>query len=71
MKKMSKEEIYQRIRAELLAMADDEPLGMCYNAHKANIRDLEMEYAFQQKMHPTKNGRTKSDKLSKPAVFSG
>jgi len=27
--------------------------------------------AAEQKMHPTKNGRTKSDKLSKPAVFSG
>lgn len=27
--------------------------------------------AVEHKMHPTKNGRAKSDKLSKPAVFSG
>lgn len=25
----------------------------------------------QQKMHPTKNGRGKSDKVSTPAVFGG
>ena len=27
--------------------------------------------AAQQKMHPTKNGRGKSDKVSTPAVFGG
>ena len=32
---------------------------------------LQEEHAAQQKMHPTKNGRTKSDSESKPAVFSG
>jgi len=28
-------------------------------------------HAAQQKMHPTKNGRGKSDKVSTPAVFGG
>ena len=38
-----------------------------WKAAESNLAVIEAE----QKMHPTKNGRTKSDKVSKPAVFSG
>lgn len=34
-------------------------------------RDDAIREAAQQKMHPTKNGRGKSDKVSTPAVFGG
>lgn len=36
-----------------------------------NLRRMLGVVAVEHKMHPTKNGRAKSDKVSKPAVFSG
>jgi len=35
---------YLLIKNELLAMAEDEPLGGCYRSHKERIKELEDEF---------------------------